>query len=88
MERIRQVIDDLSTCPQSGDSRDEILPGILRIQHEDVVIYFQVTSSQLGVDILAVGSADDDPKYDPKYDLMFTECPEHAHSAEPGKAQL
>jgi len=63
MEQIREVIDDLSIHPQSGDCREEILQGVLSIQHDNFVVYFRRTDSQLGVDILAVGSVEDDPKY-------------------------
>jgi len=63
MERIRELIDDLATSPHHGDCRDDIWLGVLSIRHEDFVIYFRRNSSQLGVDILAVGSLADDPKY-------------------------
>jgi len=61
MERIRQHIDDLSLNPGLGDIRDDIWHGLLSTQHDDYVIYFRRTNSELGVDILAVGSVDEDP---------------------------
>lgn len=63
MEAIRERIDSLSAKPQQGYCRDELWRGVLCVRHDEYIIYFRRTESQLGVDILALGSVDDDPNF-------------------------
>ncbi len=63
MEGIRERIDDLSVNPQQGDCRDELWQGVLCVRHDAYIIYYRRAQSQLGVDILAVGSVEHDPYF-------------------------